>query len=285
MQHLDSKRLGVLVLLLGALAVTSGVLLETGRRAAVEVSGPGVPALEDAVVAITALTAALLLGWLLVGVVVSAAATVTCRQLPHQLAGALAPRVAQRLVAAVLGVGLAGPLSGSAFAATLAGASPGPALHASFGGQLEPDLAAAGGATTEGRSDSEASQHPASRVGSVDSTVHLDPGVHPDRGWVPVRPPTPAPQAPQASAEALCLVSSGGGGRGAASEPLVVRRGDTLWDLAARCLGPDATDEEIATEWPRWYAVNRDVVGPDPDHILPGQQLVPPLPVDTLEKP
>lgn len=278
MHRRDGIRLSMLLLLIAALAVASGALLETGRRAAVEVAGPGAPALEDAVVALTALSAALLLGWLLVGVVVTAAATATRRKLPHRVATALAPPVAQRLVAAVLGVGLAGPLPGSALAATLAGASPGPALHASFEGHPEPGLAVAG-PTPGARPGSIAPHHPPGSTGPAYSTVQPDPG------WVPTRPPTPAPQAPQASAEALCLVSSGGGCRGAASEPLVVRRGDTLWDLAARCLGPEATDEEIAAEWPRWYAVNRDVVGPDPDRILPGQQLVPPLPVDTLENP
>ena len=55
---------------------------------------------------------------------------------------------------------------------------------------------------------------------------------------------------------------------------VTVRRGDTLWDLAARGLGPTASDAEIAAEWPRWYAANRDVVGADPDLLVPGQQLV-----------
>ena len=57
---------------------------------------------------------------------------------------------------------------------------------------------------------------------------------------------------------------------------MTVRRGDTLWDLAARGLGPAASDAEIAAEWPRWYAANRDVVGADPDLLLPGQQLLAP---------
>lgn len=57
---------------------------------------------------------------------------------------------------------------------------------------------------------------------------------------------------------------------------VVVRRGDTLWDIAARHLGPTATVEETAAAWPRWYEANRTVIGPDPDLILPGQRLVPP---------
>jgi nucleoid-associated protein YgaU len=63
-----------------------------------------------------------------------------------------------------------------------------------------------------------------------------------------------------------------------ADDAVVVVRGDTLWDIAARALGAGATPERIAAEWPRWYAANRAVVGADPDRVLPGQRLVPPVP-------
>ncbi len=63
------------------------------------------------------------------------------------------------------------------------------------------------------------------------------------------------------------------GSRVAAPAGVVVHRGDTLWDIVGRALGPDATDLEVAREWPRWYAANRDVIGDDPDLILPGQVL------------
>ncbi|MBA2696083.1 MAG: LysM peptidoglycan-binding domain-containing protein [Actinobacteria bacterium] len=57
---------------------------------------------------------------------------------------------------------------------------------------------------------------------------------------------------------------------------VTVRRGDTLWSIAADRLGGSATIEQVAQAWPAWYAANRDVIGPDPDLILPGQQLHPP---------
>jgi nucleoid-associated protein YgaU len=60
------------------------------------------------------------------------------------------------------------------------------------------------------------------------------------------------------------------------AEPVGVRPGDSLWAIAARHLGPDATDAQIAAEWPRWYAANRAVIGDDPDIIEVGQQLLPP---------
>ena len=59
-------------------------------------------------------------------------------------------------------------------------------------------------------------------------------------------------------------------------DEVVVRRGDTLWDIAARYLGPSATDAEIARTWPQWFAANRTVIGSDPDRLVPGQLLRPP---------
>jgi len=54
---------------------------------------------------------------------------------------------------------------------------------------------------------------------------------------------------------------------------VVVKPGDTLWSIAAKDLGPNATPEDIAARWPAWYAANRQSIGPDPDLILPGQVL------------
>ncbi|WP_308221480.1 hypothetical protein [Kocuria flava] len=58
---------------------------------------------------------------------------------------------------------------------------------------------------------------------------------------------------------------------------VTVRRGDSLWSLAAAALGPGATDAEIARAWPRWHALNRAVLGDDPDRLLPGQRLEVPV--------
>lgn len=54
---------------------------------------------------------------------------------------------------------------------------------------------------------------------------------------------------------------------------ITVQPGDTLWSLCAGHLGPYATDVEIAQAWPTWYAANRQLIGPDPDLLLPGQVL------------
>ncbi len=66
----------------------------------------------------------------------------------------------------------------------------------------------------------------------------------------------------------------------AAQQAVVVRPGDTLWDLAERSLraagDAEPTDREVARAWPAWWAANRDAVGDDPDLLRPGTSLAPP---------
>ncbi|MCA1984539.1 LysM peptidoglycan-binding domain-containing protein [Nocardioides nematodiphilus] len=57
---------------------------------------------------------------------------------------------------------------------------------------------------------------------------------------------------------------------------IVVRPGDSLWHLAEERLPRHADDGTIAHTWRRLYAANHDVVGADPDLILPGQRLTRP---------
>lgn len=58
----------------------------------------------------------------------------------------------------------------------------------------------------------------------------------------------------------------------------VVQPGDTLWDLAADDLGGRASSAEVTAYWHRIHALNRALIGPDPDLIRPGQQLRMPTP-------
>ncbi|MEV6948770.1 transglycosylase family protein [Streptomyces sp. NPDC051172] len=57
--------------------------------------------------------------------------------------------------------------------------------------------------------------------------------------------------------------STGHTARGASRGDYTVREGDTLSEIAAR----------HGTTWQRLYAANKAVIGPDPDLIVPGQQL------------
>ena len=94
-------------------------------------------------------------------------------------------------------------------------------------------------------------------------------------GWTPSRPlerPQPSPH----------LVA--GPSPRASSPSVVVLRGDSLWEIAARHLGPDASDAEVAVEWPRWYAANRAVIGDDPDLLLPGQVLQVPARAESVTR-
>jgi hypothetical protein len=54
---------------------------------------------------------------------------------------------------------------------------------------------------------------------------------------------------------------------------VTVMAGDTLWDIAARHLGPAASDVDVALHWPRWYEANRSQIGESPHVLLPGQIL------------
>jgi nucleoid-associated protein YgaU len=63
------------------------------------------------------------------------------------------------------------------------------------------------------------------------------------------------------------------GGMHPATDRVVVQAGDTLWGVAAEDLGRRATPRAITERWHHLYAVNRAVIGPDPDLILPGQVL------------
>lgn len=95
-----------------------------------------------------------------------------------------------------------------------------------------------------------------------------DPGFHslPDPSWVPTAP-TVRPQAD------VGLLSRAPADTVDPRPDVVVQRGDTLWTIAARHLGPGASDAEIAQAWPAWFDANRGVIGDDPDLILPGQVL------------
>lgn len=65
----------------------------------------------------------------------------------------------------------------------------------------------------------------------------------------------------------------------AAQRQHTVQPGECLWHIAAAELG--TTDEAaVAAAWPRWHALNAEIIGADPSLIHPGQVLlVPPTEV------
>jgi len=116
------------------------------------------------------------------------------------------------------------------------------------------------------------------------------PASMPATGWPdlspPLRPPSgsASPSSSPSGSSTPDVGALGGSAPRGIGEPsgdgshteVVVLRGDSLWTIAARHLGPNATEAEIAAEWPRWWAANRDVIGADPNVIFPGQRLQPP---------
>jgi hypothetical protein len=60
--------------------------------------------------------------------------------------------------------------------------------------------------------------------------------------------------------------------RGPARGSYTVRRGDTLWSIAEQSLRTD-DPRSVARYWPKIHRANRDVIGPDPSLIYPGQVL------------
>ena len=210
-----------------------------GALAAVRAPGP---ATFDELLALTAaLAACSVFGWLCCGLLLTLAAEgLGPAARLDRVARATAPYAVRRLAALLLGVGLVG--------APVALAFPAQAAPVALAATQQP------GPTSP-------------------APAGLD-------GWSPDRPaqlPTPArPSASRPATEPSALLVPRPHRQRAVTEHVVVRRGDTLWDIAARALGPNASAADIAASWPRWYAANRSTIGPDPDLILPGQLLRPP---------
>lgn len=97
-------------------------------------------------------------------------------------------------------------------------------------------------------------------------------------------PPVPAsPASPAApSIAGLPLPDRPSAAAPAAPTPartVVVRPGDSLWAISARALGAGARPADVASYGRRVHALNRAVIGPDADLVLPGQHLrLPPVP-------
>jgi hypothetical protein len=67
---------------------------------------------------------------------------------------------------------------------------------------------------------------------------------------------------------------------------IVVRPGDCLWSITSERLGPNATPQQIANGVERLYALNRILIGADPNLIFAGQVLsLPPMVEPSRGKP
>ena len=97
-------------------------------------------------------------------------------------------------------------------------------------------------------------------------------------GWQPASPVVEpgllaAPEARTTAGPGLGRSDTAAIDTGGQTMAVTVLAGDTLWDIVAAYLGPDASHVDVALEWPRWYAANRALIGRSPDVLLPGQIL------------
>ncbi len=258
-------------------------LAGAGSLTAVRASGPD--AAEDLLVLGAAGLGAVLLAWLGLGVTFSAlsAAPGAAGRRFTMAAEHVAPAAVRRLTAAVLGTAIATAATPAAHADSPFPAPPlttttsqtAPAPDPAFGITLRAPVV-------------DAVPDPGTLTGPV-ATVP-DPGFGAGVRTTPVTTSAPAPSATTTTASAPTPAKetrtpSALGPLGPAphtpspssgARSLTVVRGDSLWTIAARHLGPHATRQQVAHEWPRWYAANRKVIGPDPNLIRVGQVLTAP---------
>jgi hypothetical protein len=221
---------------IATLAALELLALTAARNAWRVLQAPGPASLDEAVVVVVLGACVLLGGWAVLSTTVACAAHLQGRlgATAARWSRTLAPAVTRRVAALLVGAALGGTLPAVASATAATASTASPAATAA---QM----------ATSSDSSATASSSPVVRV----------------PGWTPSRPVQPSPPVAR-------LVTSGSA---PPSTGVVVHRGDSLWTIAHRHLGPGATDAEVARAWPHWYAANRDVVGPDPDVLLPGQVL------------
>ena len=224
---------------------------------------------DDGLAALAAVLGLLVLGWLAAGVTTTA----LTQLLPD---GGRAARAAQRLELVITPAMVRRLVTVAAAGALVSGAAPAQAVA--------PSTRSVATAVVSGPVDP---LDPGWFQAGLPVPDSLDPG------WAPIprpQPPAnverPAPRAtgiaPATAYHPETALDPSWGAQGRArsgaypEEAVVVRRGDTLWDIAARHLGPAATDAEIARAWPHWFTANRAVIGADPDRLSPGQRLFPP---------
>ncbi|MHA7153656.1 LysM peptidoglycan-binding domain-containing protein [Arthrobacter sp. TMN-50] len=240
MDGLRSTSLPVSIALLGLLLLVSGQLILAS-------AGPlsGYRRMEGLLGLAAAAAGLAVVGWWLVALALAFISEVlgrAGRQQAARMTGLLTPAFMKRLAATVVGLLLVSGIPATP-AHGLSSHAPNPVA------QTAPHAAADRSKTAPGQD-------------SLTVSPLWKPAPAPvDGGPLLGRPSRTAPNPPADPAPAL----------------VVVTPGDSLWTLAAHHLGPFATDVEIAAAWPQWHRENREIIGDDPNLLLPGQMLrIPP---------
>jgi LysM repeat protein len=271
----------VLTTALAALVATGVAILALGaltRSLWDRVVAPGPSSLDEVVAALAAAAALALAVWLGLGLVVGVLGHLPGRvgALARAASGRWTPVVTQRLAAVLVGAvvgAMAAPTS-----AVGESVVPAPGFSASAAASSTPSATATAATplpptTGPGFTSTAPTSSPTSAATTEPTSEPTRPATSPvaptsdvaPPGWTPTRPlvrPQPSPE-----------LVTGRVAPGAEEGTVVVRRGDSLWAIAARHLDAGASDAEIARAWPRWYAANREVIGDDPDLLHPGMVL------------
>ena len=229
---------------------------------------------ERALITATALAAWLLLAWLALGLLVCALTAVpgTAGAVAERLSRHVVPATVRRAAGLAVGASLAtAPVlsAGTAFAVP---AVPAPAVASPQPTSPASQTRGSDSGWPDGWPD--LSRHPSAAPAPANSPaaptaptpappITAPPAPAPPTTAPPMTPSPAMPPAPSTTAPANAGTYQ-------------VRRGDCLWTIAARSLGPGAGPAAIEATWHRWYHANRDVIGADPSLLFPGQRLTPP---------
>lgn len=233
-------------------AGAAAALLAAGTAEQLAATGARAP-LGEAVPVLATGAGAVVTGWLAVVLLLGAVAALPRRPGPAgalpALARRCAPRLAPRVAAVLTGavVAAAGTASAQAVPSPTAVAPGAPCPTASV-----PTASAIPVPWLD-----QPAEHASSRAGDGPASV----------------PRPDLTRRPGGASPATADVAPAGERAGQRPPTIEVVAGDTLWELAAAHLPAGATDADVARAWPRWHAANREVIGPDPDLLLPGQRL------------
>ncbi|MEO8557284.1 MAG: LysM peptidoglycan-binding domain-containing protein [Actinomycetota bacterium] len=262
-----------------AAAAAGSILLSTARASAEALAAQGPASPADGILLVVGFVGALLSLWVGLSMALSALSALpgALGAACGEIAARIAPAAVRKTVAFILGTALtAAFVPGTAVARTT---YQGPPRHAAVASAQY----AVGALGNLADLAPDASLRVVSDIGRTSGSVHTNDSAQastvtqagdgadaaPGPSWSPEgHSPSEGHAAPEthpSADEARC-----------GSVHIVVQRGDTLWSIAARHLGPAATTPEISAAWHRWFATNRQVIGDDPDVITPGQVLTPP---------
>ncbi|WP_020142996.1 LysM peptidoglycan-binding domain-containing protein [Terracoccus sp. 273MFTsu3.1] len=276
-----------------AVAVMTLLTLVTVAQRGSRTVDPGRP--DDVLLLALAWTGVVLAAWLALGCLFAVASLLpgAAGRVAREVADRVTPTTVRKVLTLVLGASVGSialpppPVSGAGAAPT----AHGPGAQTSLTDPIAaPDLTPGYTPSAGSTASTVPSRSSDSLLAGVPDLPRLsnDPGYSPtprtrqgSDAPAPPRPPDgpgylPTQPVPVLQADRSQLMAPTPRPAASAHDLVTVRRGDSLWTIAARHLGPDASDAQISREWPRWYAANREVVGDDPDLIIPGVQLRPP---------